>query len=92
MNPEDKILDALKERTLTNKEIARLTKLKINDVRQLTLKLRTQGKIRVEGKRGREYLYSSKGLENNQSYLGSLTNGKYIDCLLYTSPSPRDRS
>jgi len=84
LNPEDKILDALKERILTNKEIARLTKLKINDVRQLTLKLRTLGKIKVEGKRSREYLYSSKGLENNQSYLGSPPNGKYIDGLLFT--------
>jgi len=84
LNSEDKILNALKERSLTNKEIARLTKLKINEVRQLTLKLRTLGKIKFEGKKGREHLYSSKGLENNQSYLGSPTNGKYIDGLLFT--------
>lgn len=84
MNPEDKILDTLKETTLTNKEIARLTKLKINIVSQVTLKLRTLGKIEVEGKRGREYLYSSKGLKNNQAYLGRPTNGKYIDGLLFT--------
>ena len=84
MNHEDKILNVLKEKTLTNKEIARLTKLKINEVRQLTLKLRTLGKIKVEEKRGREILYSSKGLKNNQSYLGSPTNGKYIDGLLFT--------
>ncbi len=84
MNFEDKVLDVLKERTLTNREIARLTKLKINDVRQITLKLRTLGKIKVEEKRGREYLYSSKGLENDQSYLGSPTNGKYVDGLLFT--------
>ncbi|MFX0076574.1 MAG: hypothetical protein ACFE96_14120 [Candidatus Hermodarchaeota archaeon] len=73
MRPENKILDALKDKSLTNKEIALITKLKVKKVRQLTLKLRTLGEIEVEGKKGREYLYTIKQPKD-----------KYFDGLLFT--------
>jgi hypothetical protein len=79
LNPKNKILDALKERSLTNKEIAKLTKLKINKVRQLTLNLRKLDKIKLEGKLGRENVYTS-----NQLYIESLTEDKYFNELLFT--------
>ena len=37
MNPEDKVLEVLKENSLTNKDIARVTNLRIIDIRKLTL-------------------------------------------------------
>ena len=79
MNLENKILDALKERSLTNKEIAKLTKLKTKKVRQLTLKLRKLDKIKIEGKLGRENVYAS-----NQLYIESLTEDKIFDELMCT--------
>lgn len=79
MKSEDKILDVLKERSLTNKEIAKLTKLKVTKVRKLTLELKKRGKIKMEGKLGRENVYIS-----NQLYIESLTEDKYFDDLLFT--------
>jgi DNA-binding CsgD family transcriptional regulator len=79
LNPENKILNALKERNLTNKEIAKLTKLKINKVRKHTLELRKLDKINIESKKGRENIYSS-----NQLYIESLTEDKYFNDLLFT--------
>jgi hypothetical protein len=73
LKPENKILEALKDNLLTNKEIALITKLKVKRVRQLTLKLRTLGEIEVEAKRGREYLYCIKEPKD-----------KYFDGLLFT--------
>lgn len=79
MKSEDIILDVLKERSLTNKEIAKLTKLKIRKVRKFTLELKKLGKIKMEGKLGRENVYIS-----NQLYIESLTEDKYFDDLLFT--------
>lgn len=79
MKPEDKILDTLREKSLTNKEIAKLTKLNIRKVRKLTLELRKLGKIKLEGKLNRENVYTS-----NQLYIESLTEDKYFDELLFT--------
>jgi hypothetical protein len=80
LNPENKILDVLKDNSLTNKEIALITKIKVNRVRQLTLKLRILGEIEVEAKRGREYLYTIKEPKD-----------KYFDGLLLTFLADYDK-
>jgi len=84
LNPEDKILHVLKEKTLTNKEIAKSLKLKVKNVRKLTLKLRKLNIIKIEGKRGRENLYSYEELIDNRLHIESITEDKYFDGLLFT--------